>query len=73
MAAADSTAVQGYDACHNPDEVIERIGYDAEQDTANPTGSVFYEHGSSLVVPWDKVKDYMHGKVCCSPGQMFHL
>lgn len=55
-------SMQGYDACHNPDEVIERIGYDAEQDTANPTGSVFYEHGSSLVVPWDKVKDYMHGE-----------
>lgn len=50
----------GYDVCHNSEEVVERIGYDSEADTANPTGSVFCAHGAGFVVPWDQVPDYMH-------------
>lgn len=52
--------LKGYEPCHNPDEVIESIGYDPENDMRNPTGSVFCTHGASFLVPWDEVKAYMH-------------
>ena len=52
--------LSGYDVCHNPEEVIEKIGYDSEQDFRNPTGSVFCAHGSGFIVPWDEVQNYMH-------------
>jgi predicted RNA-binding protein with PIN domain len=55
-----SCVVKGYGLCHNMEEIIEQIGYDAEQDTMNPTGSVFCAHGAGFVVPWYQVKDYMH-------------
>lgn len=50
----------GYDECHNPSEVIEKIHYDSEEDLKNPTGSVFCAHGSGFIVSWDEVPDYMH-------------
>jgi len=52
--------LKGYEPCHNAEEVIESIGYDSEKDVENPTGSVFCSHGTSFLVSWDKVKDYMH-------------
>lgn len=54
------TRLQGYEPCHNTDEVIERIGYEAEHDTENPCGSVFCAHGAGFVVEWDRVEAYMH-------------
>lgn len=54
------TTLKGYLPCHNEEEVIEKIGYDAERDTENPTGSVFCAHGAGFVVPWDSVPSYMH-------------
>ena len=50
----------GYDLCHNPDEVIEEIGYDSEKDIENPTGSVFCDHGAGIYKKWDEVPCYMH-------------
>jgi ribosomal protection tetracycline resistance protein len=52
--------LKGYEPCHNAAEVIALTGYDAERDVENPTGSVFCSHGSGFLVPWDKVKEYMH-------------
>ena len=60
-----STTIKGYGRCHNEEEVIEQIGYDAESDLANPTGSVFCAHGAGFIVSWDKVKDYMHIDQAC--------
>ncbi len=54
------TSLNGYDVCHNQDEVITEIGYDSERDIDNPTGSIFCAHGSGFLVPWDQVKDHMH-------------
>lgn len=54
------TTLKGYLPCHNAEEVIAQIGYDAERDTENPTGSVFCAHGAGFVVPWDSVPSYMH-------------
>lgn len=50
----------GYAPCHNPEEVIREIGYDAESDLRNPASSVFCAHGAGFVVPWYQVKEYMH-------------
>ena len=57
--------LKGYDVCHNSAEVVERIGYDSEEDTANPTGSVFCAHGAGFVVPWNEVPNYMHLEYAC--------
>ncbi|MBR5372499.1 MAG: NYN domain-containing protein, partial [Oscillospiraceae bacterium] len=50
----------GYRPCHNAEEVIAQIGYDADADTENPADSVFCSHGSGYVVHWSEVPDYMH-------------
>ena len=55
-----SCIFKGYDVCHNPEEVIEAIGYDPEGDTDDPTGSVFCSHGAGFYVPWNQVFGYMH-------------
>ncbi|MCX7773018.1 MAG: TetM/TetW/TetO/TetS family tetracycline resistance ribosomal protection protein [Clostridia bacterium] len=53
-------SLKGYEPCHNAEEVIERVGYDSERDVDNPTGSVFCANGTSFMVSWNEVKDYMH-------------
>jgi predicted RNA-binding protein with PIN domain len=55
-----SLTFDGYDTCHNSDQVIEKIAYDSERDVYNPTGSVFCSQGSGYLVPWDEVKKHMH-------------
>ena len=50
----------GYRPCHNTEEVVAKIGYDADADLANPCGSVFCAHGAGFVVEWNQVADYMH-------------
>ena len=52
--------LSGYRECHNAEEMIERIGYQAEADVQNPTGSVFCAHGAGFYVPWDQVETWMH-------------
>lgn len=53
-------SLKGYEPCHNETQVIENIGYDADLDLLNPTGSVFCSHGSGFLVKWNEVKNYMH-------------
>jgi len=55
-----STTLAGYQPCHNADEVIEEVNYDAEADLENPSSSVFCAHGAGFVVKWDEVPKYMH-------------
>ena len=55
-----SCVLKGYAPCHNAEEVIARMQYDAEADTANPTGSVFCAHGAGFVVEWNRVEEYAH-------------
>ncbi len=52
--------LKGYGVCHNAEEVIEKINYQADKDTQNPSSSVFCSHGAGFIVPWNQVKDYMH-------------
>ena len=55
-----SCVSDGYDVCHNADQVIEAAGYDPEADLDNTPHSVFCEHGAGFVVPWQQVDDYKH-------------
>ena len=55
-----SCSLKGYAPCHNPEEVIQSIGYDAERDLQNTADSVFCAHGAGFIVKWDQVEEYMH-------------
>ncbi|MBP3647912.1 MAG: TetM/TetW/TetO/TetS family tetracycline resistance ribosomal protection protein [Clostridia bacterium] len=50
----------GYDLCHNRDEVIAEIGYDCGADVQNSPGSVFCSHGAGFLVNWDEADSWMH-------------
>lgn len=52
--------LRGYAPCHNTEEVLARIAYDAERDIDNPSGSVFCAHGAGFPVPWNEVPEHMH-------------
>jgi len=55
-----SFTFKGYQPCQNSDEVIEQIGYDCDSDVENSADSVFCSHGTSMIVKWNEVYDYMH-------------
>ncbi|MDD6192619.1 MAG: TetM/TetW/TetO/TetS family tetracycline resistance ribosomal protection protein [Lachnospiraceae bacterium] len=55
-----SVSLAGYFPCHNPEEVIEEIGYDPDRDVKNTCDSVFCGHGAGYTVPWYEVEDKMH-------------
>ena len=63
-----TTELLGYFPCHNAEEVIASASYDPERDTANPSASVFCSHGAGVVVPWDRVREYMHVDTGWRPG-----
>lgn len=50
----------GYDECHNAQEIIERSGYDPESDLRNPPHSVFCANGAGYVVNWREVDAMKH-------------
>ncbi|MBE6642728.1 MAG: GTP-binding protein [Ruminococcaceae bacterium] len=50
----------GYEPCHNQDEVVAEIGYDPEADLENPPHSVFCAHGAGFTVHWSEVDSYKH-------------
>ena len=50
----------GYDLCHNAEEVIREMHYVPEADAENSPDSVFCAHGAGFLVPWQRVRDYMH-------------
>jgi predicted RNA-binding protein with PIN domain len=50
----------GYEPCHNANEIIASVGYDPEADMENTPHSVFCAHGAGFVVPWQEVDAYKH-------------
>lgn len=50
----------GYEPCHNQDEVVASLGYDPESDLENPPHSVFCAHGAGFTVRWSDVESYKH-------------
>ncbi|WJY27865.1 elongation factor G [Sporosarcina trichiuri] len=53
----------GYGPCHNPGEVISRIGYDKDADPAYSSSSVFCAKGKGYTVGWEDAKEAMHCEV----------
>lgn len=53
-------SLQGYQPCHNAQEVITEIGYQSETDLENTADSVFCAHGAGFAVKWNDVPQYMH-------------
>ena len=52
--------MKGYEPCHNPEEVMEQIGYDPDRDVEHPCGSVFCSHGAGVTIDWSEVEEHMH-------------
>ena len=50
----------GYEPCHNQDEIVEACAYDPEADLDNPPHSVFCAHGAGFTVHWSEVDNYKH-------------
>ena len=50
----------GYEPCHNQDEIVASVGYDPEADLENTPHSVFCAHGAGFVVHWREVDNYKH-------------
>ncbi len=55
-----SVSWKGYEPCHNTRQVMEERRYDPDADRRNPTWSVFCSHGAGTIVPWDRVREFMH-------------
>lgn len=50
----------GYDVCHNTEEIIEQIAYNKDVDPAYSSSSIFCAKGKGYSVPWDEAKAAMH-------------
>ena len=50
----------GYEPCHNAEQIVAEAGYDPEADLENTPHSVFCAHGAGFVVPWQEVDSYKH-------------
>ncbi|GAA0085781.1 TetM/TetW/TetO/TetS family tetracycline resistance ribosomal protection protein [Clostridium sp. CTA-7] len=53
----------GYDICHNSEEVIEKIGYDKNADIEYSSSSIFCAKGQGFVLPWNKVEEHIHCEI----------
>ena len=50
----------GYEECHNTEEIVAMAGYDPEADMENTPHSVFCSHGAGVVIPWQEVDSHKH-------------
>ena len=50
----------GYEPCHNADDIISAAAYDPEGDLENTPHSVFCSHGAGVIVPWQEVDAHKH-------------
>ncbi|MDY4253881.1 translation factor GTPase family protein [Clostridium sp.] len=53
----------GYDICHNQEEVIDKLEYDKNADIEYSSSSIFCSKGQGFVVPWMKVEEYLHCEI----------
>ena len=50
----------GYEPCHNTEEIVASVGYDPEGDLENTPHSVFCSHGAGVIIPWQEVDNHKH-------------
>jgi predicted RNA-binding protein with PIN domain len=55
-----SCTSDGYEPCHNAEQIISEFAYDPEADVENTPHSVFCAGGAGFVVPWNEVDEYKH-------------
>ena len=53
----------GYEPCHDEENIVAAASYDPEADTDNPPHSVFCAHGAGFTVHWSEVDSYKHLEV----------
>ncbi|MBE6562457.1 MAG: translation elongation factor G, partial [Ruminococcaceae bacterium] len=53
----------GYEPCHDQEDIVADIGYNPEGDIDNPPHSVFCAHGAGFTVHWSEVDNYKHLEV----------
>jgi len=58
-----SLVYDGYDICHNSQEVIENKSYNKNGDIEYSSTSVFCSHGQGYLVPWEEADDAMHCEI----------
>lgn len=58
-----SLIYDGYDTCHNFEEVIKNKGYNKNADIEYTSTSVFCSHGQGYLVPWDQADAAMHCEI----------
>lgn len=52
----------GYLPCRNSDAVISASKYNPDEDTENPSSSIFTQNGSGMSVSWRECEEFMHIK-----------
>jgi len=55
-----SLQFDGYDTCHNTEEIIEQINYDKNADPDYTSSSIFCAKGKGYSVPWHEAQAAMH-------------
>lgn len=58
-----SLMYDGYDVCHNTQQVIQNKEYNKNADIEYTSTSVFCSHGQGYLVPWDKADEAMHCEI----------
>jgi ribosomal protection tetracycline resistance protein len=58
-----SLVYDGYDICHNSEDVIETKGYNKNADIEYTSTSVFCSHGQGYLVPWEEADAAMHCEI----------
>lgn len=58
-----SLIYDGYDICHNSEDVIENKGYNKNADIEYTSTSIFCSHGQGYLVPWDQADEAMHCEI----------
>ena len=58
-----SLIFDGYDICHNTEEVLEKRAYNKNADIEYSSNSVFCSKGKGFVVPWNEAEKYMHCEI----------
>ena len=53
----------GYDVCHNREEVLKKRAYNKNADIEYSSNSVFCSKGQGFIVPWNEVEKYMHCEI----------
>ncbi|WP_195987446.1 TetM/TetW/TetO/TetS family tetracycline resistance ribosomal protection protein [Clostridium sp. D53t1_180928_C8] len=53
----------GYDVCHNTQDILTKRNYNKNADIEYSSNSVFCSKGQGFIVPWNEVEEYMHCEI----------